>query len=282
MVEEKKHDNRILAFDLVAFDLDGTLLDRDLTITEASVAVLQRLRERGVRLVIATGRPFETAREHAGRLGFGDEDPVICYGGSMVRRMNGETLLHHTICREASLEALLWAEERGLHARILLDGEILVSPEPRTVLERMRAQEGIGVSVVGSLSEWLRDGGGEPTKLVLVDRPDEVSVWLREAQEAFAGRLFVTRSLPHYVEIGSPRGTKSGGLEFLCGHWGLDPERTLAFGDADNDADMLRFAGHGVAVGGMTEGVRQASDVVARPVGEDGVARYVEKLLGDG
>lgn len=281
-MEEKKHDNRILPFDLVAFDLDGTLLDRDLTITEASVAALRRLRERGVRLVVATGRPFETAREHARRLGFRDEDPIVCYGGSMVRRMNGETLRHHTVSREAGLEALLWAEGRSLHARVLLDGEILVGPGQRTVLERMRSQEGTRVCAVGSLSGWLRDGGGEPTKLVVVDRPDEVAVWLREAQEAFAGRLFVTRSLPHYVEIGSPRGTKSGGLEFLCEHWGLDPGRTLAFGDADNDADMLRFVGHGVAVGGTTEGVREASDVVARPVGEDGVARYVEKLLGDG
>jgi hydroxymethylpyrimidine pyrophosphatase-like HAD family hydrolase len=105
--------------------------------------------------------------------------------------------------------------------------------------------------------------------------------WLEEAQEAFRGRLFVTRSLPHYVEVGGLEGTKSTALEFLCGRWGIDPERVLAFGDADNDADMLRFAGCGVAVGPMTAGVREAADEVVPGVDEDGVALYVEKLLGD-
>jgi hydroxymethylpyrimidine pyrophosphatase-like HAD family hydrolase len=83
------------------------------------------------------------------------------------------------------------------------------------------------------------------------------------------------------VEIGGLEGTKSRALEFMCEHWGVDPARTLAFGDADNDVDMLRFAGCGVVVGGMTEEVRDVADEIVPPVEEDGVAVYVEKLLGD-
>jgi hydroxymethylpyrimidine pyrophosphatase-like HAD family hydrolase len=226
-----------LPFQLGAFDLDGTVLRRDLRITARTVAALDELRVRGMRLVVATGRRFEGAREHAERLGFADRDPLICYGGSMVRRMNGETLLHRT------------------------------SEEP-------------GVSVVDSPADWLRDGGVEPTKLVLVDHPDAVERWLEEARAAFAGRLFVTRSLPHYVEVGGLDGTKSKALKFLCENWRIDPARAIAFGDADNDVDMLRFVGHGVAVGGMTDEVRQAADAVAPPVDEDGVASYLEEMLG--
>lgn len=95
-----------------------------------------------------------------------------------------------------------------------------------------------------------------------------------------SGKLFVTRSLPHYVEIGNPEGNKSSALGFLCERWGIGPERVLAFGDADNDVDMLRFAGRGVAVGPMTAEVREAADEVVPGVDEDGVAFYVEKLLG--
>ena len=82
-----------MAFDLGAFDLDGTVLRRNLRITQDTVAALQKLRERGMRLVVATGRRFESAREQAQRLGFTGRDPVICYGGSMVRRMNGELFI---------------------------------------------------------------------------------------------------------------------------------------------------------------------------------------------
>jgi Cof subfamily protein (haloacid dehalogenase superfamily) len=268
-----------LSFDLAAFDLDGTVLRRDLSVTEATVGALHALRERGVRLVVATGRRFEGAREYAERLGFKSEDPVICYGGSMVRRMNGETLLHRTLPKDVSVEALKWAAARGLHARVFTDGKIVVSPETSAVLKHLSERDQSDVEVVGSPAAWLRNGGEEPTKLVIVDHPDEVSNWLDEARKAFSGRLFVTRSLPHYVEVGGLRGTKSEALKFLCDFWELDPIRTLAFGDADNDIDMLRFAGLGVAVGGITGEVRAAADAVAPPVDEDGVAVFVHGLI---
>jgi Cof subfamily protein (haloacid dehalogenase superfamily) len=269
-----------LAFELGAFDLDGTVLRRDLVISGRTLAAMNELRDKGVRLVVATGRRFEGAREHAGRLGFADEDPVICYGGSMVRRMGGETLLHRTISRVLAAEVLEWAAQRDLHARVFVDGRIITSPDTPAALRHLRRYEEPGLCVVEDPAAWLREGGEEPTKLVLVDHPDEVQGWLEEAREAFRGRLFVTRSLPHYVEVGGLEGTKSKALGFLCDHWGIDPSRAIAFGDADNDIDMLRFVGHGVAVGGMTDEVREAADAVAPPVHEDGVALYLEKLLG--
>lgn len=268
-----------LPFDLGVFDLDGTVLRRDLIVTEATVGALEALRERGMRLVVATGRRFEDAREYARRLGFEEKDPVICYGGSMVRRMDGEeTLLHRTLSRDASIEVLEWAAERGLHARVFTDGKIVTSPQTPAALEHLSGRE-TDVELVESPAAWLRNGGEEPTKLVIVDYPDEVPGWLGEAQRAFSGRLFVTRSLPHYVEVGGVRGTKASALEFLCKLWGIEPARTLAFGDADNDVDMLSFAGLGVAVGGMSDEVRAAAGTVVPPVDEDGVASFVRDLL---
>jgi len=161
-----------------------------------------------------------------------------------------------------------------------VDGRIIAPPDNPATLEHLRRREEPDVLTVDSPAGWLREGGEEPTKLVIVDHPDSVGGWLDEAQEHFRERLFVTRSLPHYVEVGGLEGTKSKALKFLCARWGIDRERVLAFGDADNDIDMLRFAGRGVAVGGMTGEVREAADEVVPNVDEDGVARYVEKLLG--
>jgi Cof subfamily protein (haloacid dehalogenase superfamily) len=269
-----------LPFEVGAFDLDGTVLRRDLKITRRTRAAVEALRERGMRLVVATGRRFEDAREHAGRLGLADGDPLICYGGSMIRRMNGsETLLHRTLPTELSMEVLEWAARRDLHARVFVDGRIVTSPDTPAALEHLRRYSEPGVSAVESPVRWLEEGGEEPTKLVIVDYPDDIGGWLEDARSAFAGRLFVTRSLPHYVEIGGLEGTKSKALQFLCERWGIERDRVLAFGDADNDIDMLRFAGRGVAVGGMTGEVREAADEVVPGVDEDGVARYVDKLL---
>jgi len=269
-----------LGFDLGAFDLDGTVLQRNLRITRKTVSALRDLRERGMPLVVATGRRFEDARKYAERLGFAEEDPVICYGGSMVRTINGETLLHRTLPRELGVEVLEWAASRDLHARVFVDGGIVTSPDTPAAMEHLRSYAEPGLSTVESPADWLMQGGDEPTKLVIVDHPDDIGGWLQEARSTFAGRLFVTRSLPHYVEVGGLEGTKSKALEFLCERWGIGRERVLAFGDADNDIDMLRFAGRGVAVGGMTGEVREAADEVVPGVDEDGVARYVDRLLG--
>ena len=268
-----------LAFDLGAFDLDGTVLRRDLEITQRTRAAFDALRERGMRLVVATGRRFEDAGEYAQRLGFTGEDPVICYGGSMVRTIDGATLLHRTLPKELSAEVLEWAAARDLHARLFVDGGIITSPDTPAALKHLRRYREPGISTMESPAEWVREGGERPTKLVIVDRPDDIGGWLEEARSAFAGKLFVTRSLPHYVEIGGLEGTKSKALQFLCERWDIAQDRVLAFGDADNDIDMLRFAGRGVAVGGMTSEVREAADEVVPGVDEDGVARYVDKLL---
>lgn len=274
--------NGVFPFDLGAFDLDGTVVRRDLTISPATIEAFAALRARGMRLVVATGRRFEGAREHAGELGFGGDDPVVCYGGSMVRRMNGETLLHRRIPRDLALEVLDWAAERNLHVRVFTDGRITTSPDNPAVREHVPYGEP-GVRAVESPAAWLREEAEEdPTKLVIVDHPRDVPGWLEAGQDAFAGRLHVTRSLPHYVEVGGLLGTKSEGLKFLCERWGIEPGRTLAFGDADNDIDMLRFVGCGVAVGPMGEEVRAAADVVAPSVHEDGVARFVRDLVGGG
>ena len=269
-------------YDLGAFDLDGTVLRRDLTITPSTLGAFEALRGRGMKLVVATGRRFEGAYEHAEKLGFGGDDPVVCYGGSMIRRMNGETLLHRTIPKDVSLEVLEWVAERGLHARVFTDGRIVTSPDTSAAMKHISYREP-DVWIVESPARWLREEAAEdPTKLVIVDHPSDVPRWLGEAQEAFSGRLNVTRSLPHYIEVGGLLGTKSEGLKFLCERWGIDPGRTLAFGDADNDIDMLRFAGLGVAVGPMDDEVRAAADAVVPSVDEDGVARFVRELVGEG
>lgn len=268
------------AYDLGVFDLDGTVLSHDLVITDRVLEAFGRLRESGMRLIVATGRHYGSAREHALKLGFEGRDPLICYGGSMVRRMDGETLMHRTLPRDLSLKVLDWAAERGVHARIFLDGRVISAPDTAALLDNLRHPERFDVTVVDSPALWLRENDERPTKLVVVDYPDNIPGWLDDAREEFEGELFVTRSLPHYVEISGYEGTKSRALEFVCEHWGVDPARTIAFGDADNDVDLLSFAGHGVAVGGKTEAVRRAADAVAPPVEEDGVPRYLEEILG--
>lgn len=268
-----------MPFEMCAFDLDGTLMRFDMTISDDTTGALDALRELGVRVVLATGRRYEGAREHAARLGFSEEEPLVCYGGSMIRAINGETFLKTSMPVEGALETLEWAEERGLHARVFVDGKLITARDVPSSLAKMAKYVEDGVESVESPRAWLEESREDPIKVTIVDTPDAIEEWLAEAEDAFSGRFFVTRSLPHYVEIGASDGMKSAALGFLCERWGIPRERVAAFGDGENDIDMLRFAGRGVAVGGMTEAVKEAADEVTHPVGEEGVARYIERMI---
>ncbi len=264
---------------MCAFDLDGTLMRFDMTISDDTKNALDALRSLGARVVLATGRRYEGAREHAMRLGFSGDEPLVCYGGSMIRTINGETLMCNSMPVEGALETLEWAEGRGLHARIFVDGKIVTSPHTPSALSAMANIVEEGVETVESPRAWLEESREDPIKVTIVDAPDDIEEWLADAEKEFSDRFFVTRSLPHYVEIGAAEGKKSAALNFLCERWGISPDRVMAFGDGENDIDMLRFAGCGVAVGGMTEAVRDAADETTHAVVEEGVARYIEKVL---
>lgn len=279
MTLEKNGLQNGLPFEMCAFDLDGTLMRFDMTISDDTMRALGDLRANDIRVVLATGRRYEGAREHAMRLGFSEDEPLVCYGGSMIRSIRGETFLENSMPAEGALEILEWAEKRGLHARIFMDGQVVTSPDTPAALTAMASFIEDRVETVESPKAWLAENREDPIKVTIVDSPADVEEWIGDAEEAFSERYFVTRSLPHYVEIGAADGKKSAALNFLCEKWGIPPERIIAFGDGENDIDMLRFAGRGVAVGGMTEAVRNAADEMTASVGEEGVARYIEGIL---
>jgi hydroxymethylpyrimidine pyrophosphatase-like HAD family hydrolase len=101
-----------------------------------------------------------------------------------------------------------------------------------------------------------------PTKLVAITDADDVTRILPDLQRRWRGRLFVERSQPEYIEFAAGGVSKGGALQWLCDRLGLRRERAVACGDGDNDVDMLRWAGLGVAMGEASPEVRAAADVV--------------------
>ncbi len=112
--------------------------------------------------------------------------------------------------------------------------------------------------------------------LVVADREIKKKLW--ESLETIPG-IYVTSSVPQLLEVSGKEAGKEAGLRFLLNHLGLLPEHLAAFGDGDNDSDMLSYAGLGVAVANGTEGCRQAADLITSSSQEDGVAEVIEKLL---
>ena len=118
-----------------------------------------------------------------------------------------------------------------------------------------------------------------PTKLVVIDDPGVLDGLEMRMQARFAGRLYISKSLPYFLEFASPQVTKATGLNFLAEHLGFARERTVAFGDGENDVELVGWAGYGVAVANAHARVKELADLVCPSVDEEGVAQVLEAYL---
>ena len=91
--------------------------------------------------------------------------------------------------------------------------------------------------------------------------------------------MYISKSLPHFLEFASPEVTKASGLAFVAEHLGFARERTVALGDGENDVELLEWAGYSVAVENAHERVLAVADFVCPPAEEEGVAQVIEAYL---
>ena len=118
-----------------------------------------------------------------------------------------------------------------------------------------------------------------PTKLVAVDAPEALDRLRPQLQERFGERLFIAKSLPYFLEFASPHVSKGSGLAFVAAHLGFDLAHTVAFGDGENDIQLLDAAGYAIAVDNADEPLKARADWVCPAVDDEGVALVLEAYL---
>ncbi len=237
-------------------------------------AALAAARAAGIHVIIVTGRMFQAALPYA--LEAGLEDPVICYQGAVVAEpATGRWLRHEPIQLELAREAIAAVEEEGYGLNCYVDDELYVAevtPEARHYADFQHLE----LHPVGPLLDWL---DRPPTKLVVIGDPEELDGLKLRLKAHFDGRLYISKSLPYFLELAAPGVTKAAGLEFLARRLGFSPARTVAFGDGENDIELVERAGYGVAVANAHERVLAAADFVCPDVREEGVAQVIEAFL---
>jgi hypothetical protein len=232
------------------------------------------VRATGVHVIVVTGRMFRAVRPYVDEAGI--DDPVICYQGAVVADpVTGEFLRHVPIPRERALEVIDAVVPLGFHLNCYVDDELYVAevtPEARRYADFQHLE----IHAVGPLRDWLR---ADPTKLVAVGDPDALDELEAELKPRFAGRLFISKSLPYFLEFAHPDVSKGAGLQFVADRLGFDSAHTVACGDGENDRELLDWAGFGVAVANAHDDILERADLVVPPVQEEGVAILLETYL---
>jgi Cof subfamily protein (haloacid dehalogenase superfamily) len=238
-----------------------------------TLRALAAARDAGLHVIVVTGRMVQSLRRVLAPAGL--HDPVVCYPGAVVADADGRWLRHVPIEIELAKEALEAVGAEGYEPNVYVDDELYVArvtPEA----EAYAGFQQLEVHPVGDLVSWLHR---EPTKLVCVGDPGALDELGPRLRDRFGDRLHITKSLPYFLELASAGVTKGSGLDFLAGHLGFTPEQTVAFGDGENDVELMEWAGYSVAVENAHDRVKAAADWICPPAAEEGVAAVLEALV---
>jgi Cof subfamily protein (haloacid dehalogenase superfamily) len=225
-------------------------------------------------VIVVTGRMFRSVLRYIQAAEI--DDPVICYQGALVADpVTHEWLRHVPIPRDRALEAIDAVVDAGFHINAYVDDELYVAAATREAHAYADLNR-IEMHVVGDLRVWLH---ADPTKLVAVGDPDALDGLEAELKPRFAGRLFVSKSLPHFLEFAHPDVSKGSGLQFVADRLGFSAAQTVACGDGENDRELLDWAGFPVAVANAHREILARADLVVPSVDEEGVATLMEAYL---
>jgi hypothetical protein len=188
---------------------------------------------------------------------------------------DGAWLRHVPIDLELAKEAIAAVEAEGYEPNVYVDDELYVSKLTQHA-EAYASFQGLEIHVVGDVRGWLERA---PTKLVCVGDPHVLDGLEARTKATFAGRLTISKSLPYFLEFTALGITKGEAMEFLARRMGFTAAQTIAFGDGENDVELVEWAGYGIAVENAHDRVKAVADWVCPPAAEEGVAAVLERLL---
>ena len=261
---------------LIALDLDGTLVGEDMHVPPRTRRALQRAMDQGCCVTIATGRGFPPAERFAQELGL--NAPLICYQGALIRdHRDGSIIFSETVPLDLARELIVFSQVHQFNVQAYMEEDRAYVDRVDPLMARMADIAQVPVTGVGDLAHWL---DRPPLKfLFYVEQREAAPRLVRDLHTQFNGRLQVVQSWHHLVEVTGPNVSKGAALAKLAACLGTPRSATMAIGDQDNDVSMIAWAGLGVAMGDASPGAKAAADVIAPPVAAEGVAWAIERYV---
>jgi Cof subfamily protein (haloacid dehalogenase superfamily) len=260
----------------VVLDLDGTLLNSEHKMSERNRDAVRKAIAQGVKVMLATGKTRKSAEPIIAELGI--DNPGVFVQGLIIHNADG-TLRHETtLDGPTARRAIQYAESQGFDV-IAYSGNRLIT---KRLTDAVNAIAKYGEPTPEAIGSLLNQIGSIPMhKLIMVGGDGQKLRALRWQLEQIIGdqAAFTHGGVLTSLEV-LPKGMgKAVGVKSLLKIMGANPENTLAIGDGDNDLDMLKMVGIGVAMGNAHEDLRTAVKYVVASNDEDGVAEALERFV---
>lgn len=289
-----------LAYDLIAIDIDGTLVDTQGDVSAQNIEAIERAQEAGVAVLLCTGRNYAESAFAARAVSA--SHPMVTAGGSMVVDPDTGETLHRFAMRESIARGVVDVLNEAGHAALVLKDRkasgfdyLVVSGEEGHDLHPVTAwwldHMDLSRRIIETMDE---DKHPEWTVRVGACGPSSFTMPLRDEIDALMGEKVTLHSFPavtsrehvpgfdgefHILEAFDSLAHKWAGIKWVCRSLGIDPSRTAAIGDQINDISMIRGAGLGIAMANAIDEIHDLADRVTLDHNESGVAHAIGQIL---
>jgi len=268
----------------IALDLDRTTLNAQGQLSDENRRALEYAISQGVHIVIASGRPLAALPEDV--LSVPGIEYAITSNGAAVYHLPSKTRLAHFPMDPRMVERLLrltahlpYVYETFLDGQAYAGADFLADPTaygaPENAIPYLRRTRKPAENIV----EFIRDHMDRLDSMDLIIDGQETNDRLRVWLQSQLPDCYITTSVPHLLEFSHKNCGKHSGVRVVAEALGLSPAQIAAFGDGDNDVDMLRFVGCGIAVANASPACLAAADRVTLSYDQNGVALGIYQLL---
>jgi len=270
-------------YKMIVMDMDYTLLNAEKGVSPRNKEALRKAKEKGILLVVATGRIYVSARFYAGLLNI--ETPIIASNGAIIREgRTNKTIFKSILSSKVAIKMIELCREKGLFCHLFSDNTVFtekiinVSSRYTKWNKILEEEDKINIKVVNSLEDAVKEEGNKIVKAVVVDSNENYLRYIRDNLNSM-GMSSVSQSLKGNMEVMNKGVSKGNAIKILCELYDIDKNEVIAIGDNENDISMIEYAGMGVAMGNASDNVKEKADYVTGDYLEDGVAQAIEKFV---
>ena len=262
---------------LIVLDLDGTLLTDEKVISVKTLHTLFKAKEQGHEVMIATGRPYRASEVYYHQMKL--QTPIVNFNGAFIHHPNDHSFqpIHSPIKLDIVKQVIDALKDYKFHNIIaeVMD-DVYLHHQDEKLLEIFNF--GKPQVTTGDIRQFLKT---DPTSLLIHADEQEVAGIRQHLEDVHAEVIDHRRwGAPfHVIEIVRHGVSKAVGLAHVSKHLNIPQERIIAFGDEDNDFEMIKYAGTGVAMGNAITELKDIANEITGTNNEDGIAEFLLKRL---
>lgn len=269
-----------MKYKVLAVDFDGTLLRSDRTVSVETINALKRYKDCGGKVVLCTGRIFNSIKPEAEKLGLSGE--IYCYQGSALYDIeSGARRAHIPVPPKHVKDICTFFEDKDIYFQTYVDDVIFCkkfTEEGNYYYENFCKGARFATNV--PLSTYFeKHPDCKATKILAIVDDERIEGLIEEILDKFGHVVTAFRSEKGFLEVISSRSGKGNALLTYCKQCGVDVKDAVAIGDSMNDIPMIKNAGLGIAMGNARDAIKEVADYVCDTNDNDGVAKVIDMII---